>query len=32
VDLSTPEPVRAVVEQLDALVTKLEAAIGSLGR
>jgi oligoendopeptidase F len=30
VDLSTPEPVRAVVEQLDTLVTKLEAAIGSL--
>jgi oligoendopeptidase F len=32
VDLSTPEPVHAVVEQLDVLVTKLEAAIGSLGR
>src|SRR5262249_24979777 len=31
VDLSKPETVRAVVDQLDALVTKLEAAIGSLG-
>jgi oligoendopeptidase F len=32
VDLSTPEPVRAVVEQLDALVTKLEHAITHLSR
>jgi oligoendopeptidase F len=31
VDLSKPETVRAVVDQLDALVTKLEKAIGSLG-
>jgi oligoendopeptidase F len=31
VDLSKPETVRAVVDQLDALVTKLEAAIDSLG-
>jgi hypothetical protein len=30
VDLSRPETVRAVVDQLDALVTKLDAAIGSL--
>ncbi len=30
VDLSQPEPVRAVVEQLDALVTRLEKAIGNL--
>jgi oligoendopeptidase F len=30
VDLSQPEPVRAVVEQLDALVTRLEKAIDSL--
>jgi len=30
VDLSRPEPVRAVVEQLDGLVTKLEAAIAAL--
>jgi oligoendopeptidase F len=30
VDLSQPETVRAVVDQLDALVTKLEQAIGSL--
>jgi oligoendopeptidase F len=30
VDLSRPEPVRAVVDQLDALVTKLEAAIDAL--
>jgi oligoendopeptidase F len=29
VDLSRPEPVRAVVEQLDALVTRLEREIGS---
>jgi oligoendopeptidase F len=28
VDLSQPEPVRAVVDQLDALVTRLEQAIG----
>jgi oligoendopeptidase F len=27
VDLSRPEPIRAVVAQLDALVTQLEAAI-----
>ena len=31
VDLSKPETVRAVVDQLDALVTKLEQAIASLG-
>jgi oligoendopeptidase F len=31
VDLSRPEPVRAVVDQLDRLVTELETAIGSLG-
>jgi oligoendopeptidase F len=30
VDLSKPEPVRAVVAQLDALVTKLESAIANL--
>ena len=30
VDLSRPEPVRAVVEQLDALVTRLEQEIGAL--
>ena len=30
VDLSKPETVRAVVDQLDGLVTKLERAIGSL--
>lgn len=30
VDLSRPEPVRAVVEQLDALVTKLEDALGAI--
>jgi oligoendopeptidase F len=30
VDLSTPEPVRAVVDQFDALVTKLEDAIDHL--
>ena len=30
VDLSKPETVRAVVDQLDALVTKLEAAIASM--
>jgi len=30
VDLSKPETVRAVVDQLDALVTKLEAAIANL--
>jgi oligoendopeptidase F len=29
VDLSQPEPVRAVVEQLDILVTELEAAMGT---
>jgi oligoendopeptidase F len=29
VDLSRPEPVRAVVEQLDALVTRLEREIGA---
>ena len=28
VDLSRPEPVRAVVDQLDALVTRLEEAVG----
>ena len=28
VDLSKPEPVRAVVDQLDALVTQLEEAVG----
>jgi oligoendopeptidase F len=27
VDLSRPEPIRAVVDQLDRLVTQLEAAI-----
>ena len=27
VDLATPEPVRAVIEQFDGLVTKLEAAL-----
>jgi len=31
VDLSKPETVRAVVDQLDGLVTKLEEAIQSLG-
>jgi len=31
VDLSKPETVRAVAEQLDGLVTKLEQAIGALG-
>jgi oligoendopeptidase F len=31
VDLSKPETVRAVVDQLDTLVTKLETAIRSLG-
>ena len=31
VDLSKPETVRAVVDQLDTLVTKLETAIESLG-
>ena len=31
VDLSKPETVRAVVDQLDTLVTKLEQAIASLG-
>jgi len=31
VDLSKPETVRAVVDQLDGLVTKLEGAIQSLG-
>jgi oligoendopeptidase F len=30
VDLSQPETVRAVVDQLDALVSKLESAISSL--
>jgi oligoendopeptidase F len=30
VDLGTPEPVRAVVDQFDGLVTKLEAAIENL--
>ena len=30
VDLSKPEPVRAVVDQLDTLVTQLEAAINNL--
>jgi oligoendopeptidase F len=30
VDLSKPEPVRAVVDQLDGLVTQLEAAISNL--
>jgi len=32
VDLSKPEPVRAVVEQLGDLVTKLEAAIDHLSK
>jgi len=31
VDLSQPETVRAVVDQLDKLVTQLEGAIGALG-
>ena len=31
VDLSRPEPVQAVVEQLDRLVTQLEQAIDALG-
>jgi oligoendopeptidase F len=31
VDLSRPEPVRAVVEQLDALVTRLEREIRAYG-
>jgi len=31
VDLARPEPVRAVVEQLDALVTRLEREIKSQG-
>jgi oligoendopeptidase F len=31
VDLGRPETVRAVVDQLDALVTKLEGALGGLG-
>jgi len=31
VDLSRPETVRAVVDQLDALVTKLEKAIAAIG-
>jgi oligoendopeptidase F len=31
VDLSRPEPVRAVVDQLDGLVTRLERAIQALG-
>jgi len=31
VDLSKPETVRAVVDQLDKLVTQLETAIGALG-
>jgi oligoendopeptidase F len=30
VDLTQPEPVRAVVEQLDALVTRLESELGAL--
>jgi oligoendopeptidase F len=30
VDLSKPEPVRAVVEQLDRLVTELEKAIAAI--
>jgi oligoendopeptidase F len=30
VDLTQPEPVRAVVEQLDALVTRLEGELGEL--
>ena len=30
VDLSQPEPVRVVVDQLDALVTRLETAIANL--
>ena len=30
VDLSKPETVRAVVDQLDRLVTQLESAIGAL--
>ena len=30
VDLSRPEPVKAVVAQLDALVTRLEQAIEKL--
>jgi oligoendopeptidase F len=32
VDLSRPEPVRAVVDQLDTLVTRLEQAIAALER
>src|SRR3954454_20021239 len=32
VDLSKPETVRAVVDQLDRLVTQLEAAIGALAK
>jgi oligoendopeptidase F len=32
VDLSKPETVRAVVDQLDNLVTQLETAIGALGK
>ena len=32
VDLSKPEAVRAVVDQLDTLVTQLEGAIGALGK
>jgi oligoendopeptidase F len=31
VDLSRPDPVRAVVEQLETLVTRLEREIGALG-
>ena len=32
VDLSKPEPIRAVVDQLDTLVTQLEAAIENLSQ
>jgi oligoendopeptidase F len=32
VDLSRPETVRAVVDQLDGLVTQLENAIGALAK
>jgi hypothetical protein len=32
VDLGRPDPVRAVVDQLDTLVTRLEQAIAALER